>query len=168
MDFKNCRFARYVISITLLLEGIWFFFVWMWSMKFSSAAVIAAILLPVCSLVFLSVPPEKRAICTEKDLKLLNDMARCAFFIPAAYAVMMLLGAGRYLSDNFIETFLIYILLGQFALHVFAVLIFSALAVLAPREARKKPIRLAAAIYVVSTVMQMIIFPETVMLLSGR
>ena len=56
--------------------------------------------------------------------------------------------------------------MGQFALHVFAVLIFTALAVLAPRDARKKPVKLAAAIYIISTLMQLIVFPETMLLIS--
>ena len=116
---------------------------------------------------FRLIPEDKRHLCTEKDLKTLNDLARGAFFATAAFTVMVLLGVCKYLSADFVKNFLFYVLMGQFVLHVFAVLVFTALAVLAPTGARKKPIKLAVGIYAVSTIMQMVVFPE-VLLLIGK
>ena len=167
MFYKNTPFARYMLLITLLLEGVWFFLTWALMFKSSKAWLASTILLPVVALIFHFTPAEKRSLCTGKDLKLLNDLARGAFFATASFTVMILLGICKYLSANLIKNYLFYVLIGQFALHVFAVLTFTALAVLAPPDARKKPIKLAIAIYIVSTLMQLIVFPET-MTVIGR
>ena len=166
MFFKENRFARYILTITLITEALWFFLVWILSFKTQLAAVFCTLLLPLASLLCLLMPPEKRSLCTAKDLKLLNDLGRGAFFATAAFTIMMLLGLWKYMSKTFVEYALFYLLIGQFALHVFAILILTDLALLAPKEARKKPLKLAIAIYITSTLMQIIVFPETLKIIS--
>lgn len=166
MILKNSPFARYMLTVTLLLEAVWFFMTWALMFKFRTAGVACTIILPAAALFFCFTPEEKRSLCAEKDLKLLNDLARGAFFATASFTVMILLGICKYLSVNMIKSYLFYILMAQFALHVFAVLTFTALAVLAPKGSRKKPIKLAVAIYLASTLMQLIVFPETMMVIS--
>ncbi len=168
MFLKNLPFARYLLILVILLECVWFFAVWALMFKTQTAAIAGTLLLPVSALLFRLIPPEKRALCAGADLKLLNDLARGAFFATAAFTVMVLFGVCKYLSADFVKNYLFYVLMGQFALHVFAVLIFTALAVLAPRDARKKPVKLAAAIYIISTLMQLIVFPETMLLISNQ
>ena len=164
MELRNVHFAKYILITTLLLEFVWFFLVWALMYKTQWAGVVCTLLLPALALLYCRIPAEKRELCTAKDLKLLNDLARGAFFATAAFAVMMLLGVWKYLSADFVKNCLFSVLIAQFALHVFAILLFSVLAVLAPKNARKKPIKLAVAIYVVSTLMQLIVFPETLMI----
>ena len=163
---KNYQFARYMILVTLLIEGVWFFLTWALMFKSRSAGIACTVMLPAAALLFCFTPAEKRAWETEKDLKLLNDLARGAFFATASFTVMILLGICKYLSVNLVKNYLFYILIAQFALHVFAVLTFTALAVLAPGSARKKPLKLAIAIYITSTLMQLIVFPETMMAIA--
>ena len=166
MKFREMRFARYLLTMILLLEGLWFFAVWLVSHKTPYAAAAGTVLLPLASLLCKLIPPEKRALCTGNDLKFLNDLGKGAFFGTAAFAVMMLLGVWKYLSAGFVKNALFYVLIGQFALHVFAILILGTLVVLAPGNARKKPLKLAAAIYIISTLMQMVVFPETLKIIG--
>ena len=166
MNIKDLHFARYILMMICILEILWFFLVWVLSFKTQSAAVTGTFLLPALAFFFRLIPEEKRMLCTEKDLKILNDLARGAFFATAAFTVMVLLGVCKYLSADFVKNFLFYVLIGQFVLHVFAVLVFSALAVLAPTGARKKPIKLAVGIYAVSTMMQMVVFPEVMLIMN--
>lgn len=166
MNIKDLHFARYILMMICILEILWFFLVWVLSFKTQSAAVTGTFLLPALAFFFRLIPEEKRMLCTEKDLKILNDLARGAFFATAAFTVMVLLGVCKYLSADFVKNFLFYVLIGQFVLHVFAVLVFSALAVLAPTGARKKPIKLAVGIYAVSTMMQMVVFPEVMLIIN--
>lgn len=166
MNIKDLHFARYILMTICILEILWFFLVWVLSFKTQSAAVTGTFLLPALAFFFRLIPEEKRMLCTEKDLKILNDLARGAFFATAAFTVMVLLGVCKYLSADFVKNFLFYVLMGQFVLHVFAVLVFSALAVLAPTGARKKPIKLAVGIYAVSTMMQMVVFPEVMLIIN--
>ena len=166
MILKNSPFARYMLTVTLLIEAVWFFLTWALMFKFRTAGVACTVILPAVALFFYFTPEEKRSLCAEKDLKLLNDLARGAFFATASFTVMILLGICKYLSVNLVKNYLFYILMAQFALHVFAVLTFTALAVLAPKGARKKPIKLAAAIYIISTLMQIIVFPETMQVIT--
>lgn len=167
MSIRDLHFARYILMMTCIMETLWFFLVWILSFKTPSAAITGTFLLPALAFFFRLIPEDKRHLCTEKDLKTLNDLARGAFFATAAFTVMVLLGVCKYLSADFVKNFLFYVLMGQFVLHVFAVLVFTALAVLAPTGARKKPIKLAVGIYAVSTIMQMVVFPE-VLLLIGK
>ena len=166
MSIRDLHFARYILMMICILEILWFFLVWVLSFKTQSAAVTGTFLLPALAFFFRLIPEEKRMLCTEKDLKILNDLARGAFFATAAFTVMVLLGVCKYLSADFVKGFLFYVLIGQFVLHVFAVLVFSALAVLAPTGARKKPIKLAVGIYAVSTMMQMVVFPEVMLIIN--
>ena len=166
MNIKDLHFARYILMMICILEILWFFLVWVLSFKTQSAAVTGTFLLPALAFFFRLIPEEKRMLCTEKDLKILNDLARGAFFATAAFTVRVLLGVCKYLSADFVKNFLFYVLMGQFVLHVFAVLVFSALAVLAPTGARKKPIKLAVGIYAVSTMMQMVVFPEVMLIIN--
>ena len=168
MSIRDLHFARYILMMTCIMETLWFFLVWVLSFKTPSAAITGIFLLPALAFFFRLIPEDKRHLCTEKDLKTLNDLARGAFFATAAFTVMVLLGVCKYLSADFVKNFLFYVLMGQFVLHVFAVLVFTALAVLAPTGARKKPIKLAVGIYAVSTIMQMVVFPETMSLISGQ
>ena len=166
MILKNSPFARYMLTVTLLIEAVWFFLTWVLTFKFRTAGVACTVILPAAALFFYFMPKEKRSLCAEKDLKLLNDLARGAFFATASFTVMILLGICKYLSVNLVKNYLFYILMAQFALHVFAVLTFTALAVLAPKGSRKKPIKLAVAIYLASTLMQLIVFPETMQVIT--
>ena len=70
------------------------------------------------------------------------------------------------MSKTFVENALFYLLIGQFALHVFAILILTDLVLLAPADARKKPLKLAVAIYLASTLMQVVVFPETLKIIQ--
>ena len=166
MNIKDLRFARYLLIMLLITEGLWFFAVWAVSHKTPFAAVVGTILLPLASLLCKLIPQEKRAICTGDDLKFLNDLGRGAFFGTAAFTVMILFGVWKYLSPTFVSHVLFYVLIGQFALHVFAILIFGSLVVLAPADSRKKPLKLAVTIYIISTIMQMVVFPETLKIIG--
>ena len=166
MNIKEMRFARYLLAMILIIEGLWFFAVWAVSHKTPYAAAVGTVLLPLAALLCNLIPPEKRMICTGNDLKFLNDLGRGAFFGTASFAVMMLLGLWKYLSPAFVKNALFYVLIGQFALHVFAILILGSLVVLAPKDARKKPLKLAVAIYLISTLMQMVVFPETLKIIG--
>lgn len=166
MFFKENRFACYMLTITLITEALWFFLVWVLSFRTPFAGFACTLLLPLAALPSLCIPPEKRSLCTAGDLKLLNDLGRGAFFATAAFTVMMMVGLWKYMSKTFVENALFYLLIGQFALHVFAILILTDLVLLAPKEARKKPLKLAVAIYIISTLMQMVVFPETLKIIS--
>ena len=110
--------------------------------------------LPAVGLVYLLLPEEKRALCTEKDLKVLNLIARIAFGITALSACFVL--SGMHMPQSFLDR-LLYVYLAQFLLHVFAVISFSGLAVLPPKGHRKKPALLLLGIYLVSTFMQILV-----------
>lgn len=166
MFFKENRFARYMLILTLITEVLWFFLVWILSFKTPLAALICTLLLPLAAFPSLLIPAEKRSLCSSADLKLLNDLGRGAFFATAAFTVMMLLGLWKYMSKTFVENALFYLLIGQFALHVFAILILTDLVLLAPADARKKPLKLAVAIYLASTLMQVVVFPETLKIIQ--
>ena len=112
--------------------------------------------MPTVGLVYMLLPEEKRALCTEKDLKVLNLIARIAFGITALFAAFVLSGMHWHLPQSFLDR-LLYVYLAQFLLHVFAVISFSGLAVLPPKGYRKKPALLLLGIYLVSTFMQILV-----------
>ena len=120
MSIRDLHFAKYILTMTCIMGALWFFLVWLLSFKTPSAAVTGTFLLPALAFFFRLIPEEKRMLCTEKDLKTLNDLARGAFFATAAFTVMVLLGVCKYLSADFVKNFLFYVLMGQFVLHVFA------------------------------------------------
>ena len=154
--WKKYRFTFNFLAIAVLLEVLWCFAVWLWMRSFFLAGLVMTLALPAVGLVYLLLPEEKRALCTEKDLKILNLIARIAFGITALSACFVLSGMHMHMPQSFLDR-LSYILLAQFLLHVFAVISFSGLAVLPPKGHRKKPALLLLGIYLVSTFMQMLV-----------
>ena len=162
--WKKYRFTFNFLAITVLLEVLWCFVVWLWIPRFFLAGLVMTLALPAVGLVYLLLPEEKRALCTEKDLKVLNLIARIAFGITALFAGFVLSGMHHHLPESFLDKGLFYALLVQFLLHIFAIIVFSGLAVLPPKGYRKKPALLLLGIYLVSTLMQILVFPAVLML----
>ena len=154
--WKKYRFTFNFLAITVLLEVLWCFVAWLWMPRFFAAGLIMTLALPAVGLVYLLLPEEKRALCTEKDLKVLNLIARIAFGITALFAAFVLSGMHLHLPQSFLDR-LLYVYLAQLLLHVFAVISFSGLAVLPPKGYRKKPALLLLGIYLVSTFMQILV-----------
>ena len=154
--WKKYRFTFNFLAITVLLEVLWCFVAWLWMPRFFAAGLIMTLALPAVGLVYLLLPEEKRALCTEKDLKVLNLIARIAFGITALFAAFVLSGMHLHLPQSFLDR-LLYVYLAQLLLHVFAVISFSGLAVLPPKGYRKKPALLLLGIYLVSTLMQILV-----------
>lgn len=161
--WKKYRFTFNFLAIAVLLEVLWCFVAWLWMPRFFAAGLVMTLALPAVGLVYLLLPEEKRALCTEKDLKVLNLIARIAFGITALSACFVLSGMHLHLPQSFLDR-LLYVYLAQFLLHVFAVISFSGLAVLPPKGYRQKPALLLLGIYLVSTLMQILVFPEVLML----
>lgn len=153
--WKKYRFTFNFLAIAVLLEVLWCFVAWLWMPRFFAAGLVMTLALPAVGLVYLLLPEEKRALCTEKDLKVLNLIARIAFGITALFAAFVLSGMHLHLPQSFLDR-LLYVYLAQFLLHVFAVISFSGLAVLPPKGHRKKPALLLLGIYLVSTFMQIL------------
>ena len=160
--WKKYRFTFNFLAIAVLLEVLWCFVAWLWMPRFFAAGLIMTLALPAVGLVYMLLPEEKRALCTEKDLKVLNLIARIAFGITALFGAFVLSGMHLHLPDALLDKPLWYALWVQFALHVFAIITFTGLAVLPPKGYRKKPALLLLAIYLVSTFMQMMVFPAVV------
>ena len=154
--WKKYRFTFNFLAIAVLLEVLWCFVAWLWMPRFFAAGLIMTLALPAVGLVYMLLPEEKRALCTEKDLKVLNLIARIAFGITALFAAFILSGMHLHLPQSFLDR-LLYVYLAQFLLHVFAVISFSGLTVLPPKGYRKKPAFLLLGIYLVSTFMQMLV-----------
>lgn len=154
--WKKYRFTFNFLAIAVLLEVLWCFVAWLWMPRFFAAGLIMTLALPAVGVVYMLLPEEKRALCTEKDLKVLNLIARIAFGITALFAAFVLSGMHWHLPKSFLDR-LIYVYLAQFLLHVFAVISFSGLAVLPPKGYRKKPALLLLGIYLVSTFMQILV-----------
>lgn len=154
--WKKYRFTFNFLAIAVLLEVLWCFVAWLWMPRFFAAGLVMTLALPTVGLVYMLLPEEKRALCTEKDLKLLNLIARIAFGITALFAAFVLSGMHWHLPQSFLDR-LLYVYLAQFLLHVFAVISFSGLAVLPPKGYRKKPALLLLGIYLVSTFMQILV-----------
>ena len=163
--WKKYRFTFNFLAIAVLLEVLWFFVTvtWLFIGKYALAGFLMTLALPAVGLVYMLLPEEKRALCTEKDLKVLNLIARIAFGITALFAAFVLSGMHLHLPQSFLDR-LLYVYLAQFLLHVFAIISFTGLAVLPPKGYRKKPALLLLAIYLVSTFMQMMVFPAVVMI----
>ena len=160
--WKKYRFTFNFLAIAVLLEVLWCFVAWLWMPRFFAAGLIMTLALPAVGLVYMLLPEEKRALCTEKDLKVLNLIARIAFGITALFGAFVLSGMHLHLPTALLNEPLWYALWVQFALHVFAIITFTGLAVLPPKGYRKKPALLLLAIYLVSTFMQMMVFPAVV------
>ena len=154
--WKKYRFTFNFLAIAVLLEVLWCFVAWLWMPRFFAAGLVMTLALPTAGLVYMLLPEEKRALCTEKDLKVLNLIARIAFGITALFAAFVLSGMHWHLPQSFLDR-LLYVYLAQFLLHVFAVISFSGLAVLPPKGYRKKPALLLLGIYLVSTFMQILV-----------
>ena len=154
--WKKYRFTFNFLAIAVLLEVLWCFVAWLWMPRFFAAGLVMTLALPTVGLVYMLLPEEKRALCTEKDLKVLNLIARIAFGITALFAAFVLSGMHWHLPQSFLDR-LLYVYLAQFLLHVFAVISFSGLAVLPPKGYRKKPALLLLGIYLVSTFMQILV-----------
>lgn len=154
--WKKYRFTFNFLAIAVLLEVLWCFVAWLWMPRFFAAGLVMTLALPSVGLVYMLLPEEKRALCTEKDLKVLNLIARIAFGITALFAAFVLSGMHWHLPQSFLDR-LLYVYLAQFLLHVFAVISFSGLAVLPPKGYRKKPALLLLGIYLVSTFMQILV-----------
>ena len=154
--WKKYRFTFNFLAIAVLLEVLWCFVAWLWMPRFFAAGLVMTLALPPVGLVYMLLPEEKRALCTEKDLKVLNLIARIAFGITALFAAFVLSGMHWHLPQSFLDR-LLYVYLAQFLLHVFAVISFSGLAVLPPKGYRKKPALLLLGIYLVSTFMQILV-----------
>ncbi len=154
--WKKYRFTFNFLAIAVLLEVLWCFVAWLWMPRFFAAGLVMTLALPTVGLVYMLLPEEKRALCTEQDLKLLNLIARIAFGITALFAAFVLSGMHWHLPQSFLDR-LLYVYLAQFLLHVFAVISFSGLAVLPPKGYRKKPALLLLGIYLVSTFMQILV-----------
>ena len=154
--WKKYRFTFNFLAIAVLLEVLWCFVAWLWMPRFFAAGLVMTLALPTAGLVYMLLPEEKRALCTEKDLTVLNLIARIAFGITALFAAFVLSGMHLHLPQSFLDR-LLYVYLAQFLLHVFAVISFSGLAVLPPKGYRKKPALLLLGIYLVSTFMQILV-----------
>lgn len=162
--WKKYFFTWNFLAIALLTELLWFFLLWILMQYTRNAAVIMTFTLPVAGAVYLFLPQERRDRCTATDLKIIKNIARIAFVCTALFAGLMLTGLWKYLPDEFLKKGLFYLLLAQFALHVFAMIAFTGLALLAPKEHRRKPLQLVLAIYIISTLMQLTVFPATLMI----
>jgi len=165
-EIKERRFFWLIMAITVLLTILWFFAVWLVSRSVHNAVIYATVLLPVWALPICCLPPERRALCTELDLKMLNFTGRAALGFTAVFAAMVLTPLWRILPQEFLSGGLFRMMIGQFVLHVFAVILFASIALLAPKGSRKKPLRLALGIHIVCTIMQMMIFSAVITLLS--
>lgn len=164
--WQKYRFTFNFLAIAVLLEVLWFFVTWLLIEKHSLAGFLMLLALPAAGAVYLLLPAEKRARCTAADLKILNLISRIAFGITALFAAFVLSGMHTRLPESFVmETnALWYALWAQFALHVFAIITFTGLAVLPPKGYRKKPALLLLAIYLASTFMQILVFPAVLMI----
>lgn len=165
--WKKYFFTWNFLAIALLTELLWFFLLWILMQYTRNAMVIMTFTLPVVGAVYLFLPQERRDRCTAADLKIIKNIARIAFGCTALFAGLMLSGLYKHLPQEFVieQQGLFYLLLAQFALHVFAMISFTGLALLAPKEQRRKPLQLVLAIYIISTLMQLTVFPATLMIL---
>ena len=162
--WQKYRFTFNFLAIAVLLEVLWFFVTWLLIEKHSLAGFLMLLALPAAGAVYLLLPAEKRERCTAADLKILNLISRIAFGITALFAAFVLSGMHFHLPDALLDKALWYALWVQFALHVFAIITFTGLAVLPPKGYRKKPALLLLAIYLVSTFMQILVFPAALMI----
>ena len=162
--WKKYRFTFNFLAIAVLLEVLWVFVAWLWMRSFFLAGLIMTLALPAVGLVYFLLPEEKRSLCTAADLKVLNLIARIAFGITALFAGFVLSGMHLHLPEIFLNRGLFYALLVQFLLHIFAIISFSGLAVMPPKGYRKKPALLLLGIYLVSTLMQILVFPAVLIL----
>jgi hypothetical protein len=160
--WQKYRFTFNFLAIAVLLEVLWFFVTWLLIEKYDLAGFLMTLALPAAGAVYLLLPAEKRERCTAADLKILNLISRIALGITALFAAFVLSGMHLHLPTALLNEPLWYALWLQFALHVFAIITFTGLAVLPPKGYRKKPALLLLAIYLVSTFMQIMVFPAVV------
>ena len=162
--WQKYRFTFNFLAIAVLLEVLWFFvtLTWLFIGKYALAGFLMTLALPAAGAVYLLLPAEKRERCTAADLKILNLISRIAFGITALFGAFVLSGMHLHLPTALLNEPLWYALWVQFALHVFAIITFTGLAVLPPKGYRKKPALLLLAIYLVSTFMQIMVFPAVV------
>ena len=164
-SIKERRFFWLIMATTGLQTVLWFFAVWIASRYVDNAVIYGAFLLPAMALPICVLPQERRAWCTELDLKMLSYTGRGVLGFTAVFAALVLTPLWHILPQDFLDHGLFRMLIGQFALHVFGVILFANIALLAPKDARKKPLRLAFIIYLVSTIMQFMTFSATMTLL---
>ena len=162
MKIYEIRFTFYALAVVLLLCMMWGFAVWLGTFFTAYAVMGGALLIPLFGAVAKMVPEEKRNICTQKDLKILNNIARTAFAVMVVLAVAMLVKVpaspavqnclGITASNVFI--FIMCWGIAEFILHLFALLMFYFIAWQAPKDQRKKPMLLANGIFLCSTFLQ--------------
>ena len=166
MKIYEIRFTFYALAVVLLLCMMWGFAVWLGSFFTVYAVVGGALLIPLFGAVAQMVPEEKRNICTQKDLKILNNIARTAFAVMVALAVAVMFKVPAFPaiqnSVGFVapKTFVLCWGIAEFILHLFALLMFYFIAWQAPKDQRKKPMLLANGIFLCSTFLQISVMAE--------
>ena len=166
MKIYEMKFTFYALAVVLLLCMMWGFAVWLGSFFTVYAVVGGALLIPLFGAVARLVPEEKRNICTQNDLKMLNNIARTAFAVMVALAVAVMFKVPAFPAIQncvgFVDpkTFVLCWGIAEFILHLFALLMFYFIAWQAPKDQRKKPMLLANGIFLCSTFLQISVMAE--------